>query len=577
MANIEYNEEYDKILRYWVKEYPRSYFKKIKAKSNQHILNYIEKCTPLLGDDYLISTKVYWVLNKLDDFPTCKICGNKIFKNIKVTEGYPSHCSAQCLSDDPEVFKHKQEAYQKKYGSGITNPFQAKEVISSINETNIKKYGVKRFTQTSKYKSDMIERRYVISQKKYETHVKNKSFSESKPEIIAFELLKKRYPDLIRHYKSKQYPFECDFYSSNHDLYIEYNGTWTHGGHFYDENNLDDKKVLKKWEELSKKSNNNYYTNAIYTWSILDVKKRKIANDNKLNYIVFWNLDEIYRHIIPNYDDIINVDELIVPFRRNTLLNEFKYYKNEDCSILNPYVSLKNEIIKFFQQDVFFKTEKNIWKTDIVKKHKLIENRVKFLKKDVSSLTHLDILNGFKRSGLFYGYSHFNPLWFKWFLNKFNVKICYDPTGGWGHRLLGALNIEKYIYNDLSMNTKLNVDRIIDFFKIKNVDTYCKDAKTFTPDDNFDAMFTCPPYFNVEKYECEEFDSIETFNKLIDSLFDVFYNKKSCKVFGIVIREDLLIGHDDYTEKIQLNKKIKESYLSNSKNKSDEWLFIFKK
>jgi thiamine kinase-like enzyme len=144
----------------------------------------------------------------------------------------------------------------------------------------------------------------------------------------------------------------------------------------------------------------------------------------------------------------------------------------------------------------------------------LIENRVKYLKKDVSSLTHLDILNGFKRSGLFYGYSHFNPLWFKWFLNKFNVKICYDPTGGWGHRLLGALNIEKYIYNDLSMNTKLNVDRIIDFFKIKNVDTYCKDAKTFTPDDNFDAMFTCPPYFNVEKYECEEINIV--WNRYID-------------------------------------------------------------
>ena len=41
-----------------------------------------------------------------------------------------------------------------------------------------------------------------------------------------------------------------------------------------------------------KSKHTKYYDNAIQTWTVRDVKKRECSQNNKLNYIVFWNLDE---------------------------------------------------------------------------------------------------------------------------------------------------------------------------------------------------------------------------------------------------------------------------------------------
>jgi hypothetical protein len=53
-------------------------------------------------------------------------------------------------------------------------------------------------------------------------------------------------------------------------------------------------------------------------------------------------------------------------------------------------------------------------------------------------------------------------------------------------------------------------------------------------------MFTCPPYYNIEEYECDSFESIEKYYEFIDSLFNIFYKCSNCNIFGLVIREDLL-------------------------------------
>ena len=277
----------------------------------------------------------------------------------------------------------------------------------------------------------------------------------------------------VRHYTSNLYPFTCDYYSPSNDLYIEFNGTWTHGGHHFNPDNPDDIKQLNEWREKSIQNTTKkaYYLNAIYTWTDLDVRKLEISKQNNLNYLVFWNLYDIYEHVIPDYSDILKADTLLIPYKRNTIDREFNFYKNAKCEVLDPYPPRKKEIIKYFQQDQLFKIEQNIWKNDRVKRAKLIENRVKYLNKPVSELTHSDILNGFKRSGIYYGYSHFNPLWFKWFIQKYNIKTCYDPTGGWGDRVLGGLDLDLYVYNDLSKHTKEHVDEIVKFFHIKNVVT----------------------------------------------------------------------------------------------------------
>lgn len=235
----------------------------------------------------------------------------------------------------------------------------------------------------------------------------------------------------------------------------------------------------------------------------------------------------------------------------------------------------KNKIIKYFQQDNFYAVEKEMWKDDNIKK-KIIENRCKYLFKKPEELTTYDILSGFKKSAMYYGYSGFNPLLAKWFYKRYNIKTSYDPCGGWGHRLLGSLDLSRYIYNDLSTSVYEVVREIAYNFDYPCGVYYNRDARGFIPEEDFEAMFTCPPYFNIEHYECGDFKDRKEFDEFIDSLFDVFYSKESCRVFGMVIHENLIGKHTNYDESFFL-KKNRAVHLMSGQSAVGEYLYVYKK
>lgn len=449
---------------------------------------------------------------------------------------------------------------------GCKNSMQADISKESYKQTCLEKYGVDNYFKTQEFK-DKLNWENILN-KRYKTQKKNNSFNISTDEDICYNILLKYFPDIIRQYKSDKYPYNCDFYIPELDLYIEYNGSWTHGGHPFNENNKDDILLLEKW----KNKNTDYYNNAIYTWTIRDINKRNIAKENNLNYIEFWNLPDVYKWLI----DInkINIPLLNINYNINLFNSELQYYNNSNG---NYNITYKNsDIIKYYQQDVFYKNEKELWNDNNIKV-KLIYNRTSYLNKSINELTVEDILSGFKISGIYYGYSSFNPLWFKKFIEDNNIKICYDPCGGWGHRLLGSQLLEKYIYNDLSIDTYNNVNKIIHDLNIQNTITYNNDATTFIPTENYDAIFTCPPYYNIEEYSCGKFNSIDDYNKLIDNIFNCFYDKESCKILGIVIREDLLANKfNNYNTKICLSRK-SSSHLNKGNKLYKEYLFIYNK
>lgn len=267
------------------------------------------------------------------------------------------------------------------------------------------------------------------------------------------------------------------------------------------------------------------------------------------------------------------LEELQIEWNADRAKAELKFYADAVCETLQTAVSKRNYLVKYFQQDVFYAVEKELWKSSPELREKLIANRMKYLGVDQSSLTVEKMLLGFKIAALHHGYSHFNPLWFKWFTLKYGVKVCYDPCGGWGHRMLGSNALDMYIYNDLSKPTKLNVDRMARELGLANVETHCEDARTFVPDKDFDAMFTCPPYFNLEKYPCGDFKDRSDYDGFVSSLFKVFESRQSCHVFGIVTREDLM-PRTDYCERFQLNAC--SSHLSRKK-RLNEYLYVFTK
>ena len=81
-------------------------------------------------------------------------------------------------------------------------------------------------------------------------------------------------------------------------LYIEYNGHWSHGKEIFDPNNPQHIAILNIWKQRSMKSNfkdikKQSYIDAINIWTIKDPLKVKTAKENKLNYKVFWNIEEV--------------------------------------------------------------------------------------------------------------------------------------------------------------------------------------------------------------------------------------------------------------------------------------------
>ena len=293
--------------------------------------------------DSLLET-LYRIYYKIEIKPKCKTCGKPlIFYNTskkqreKFIENkcFQTYCSISCEMQDKTIIEKHNKSCLEKYGSvnntkkqqqtcltkyGSNTVLKVDSVKEKIKETNIKKYGVEYPAQNSfikeKTKQTCLKRYGVNSTlnlekcrlnnntkeskyKEYLTKEKNNSFKKSEKEEICYKLLKEKYPDIIRQYRSEIYPFNCDFYIPNLNLYIEYQGSDLHGFHPFDETNKNDILRLNDLQERSKKLKEqdkrvkNRYDYSIYTWTDLDIRKRNIAKQNNLNWLEFFSIQEL--------------------------------------------------------------------------------------------------------------------------------------------------------------------------------------------------------------------------------------------------------------------------------------------
>ena len=132
--------------------------------------------------------------------------------------------------------------------------------------------------------------------KEYQSKKKNNSFTVSKPEEEIYKSLCSKFHNVIHQYRSELYPFNCDFYIPEIDLYIEYQGHWTHGNEPYIGTN-EQNEILEIWRNKSNELNfkgrtKNQYKRAIKIWTLEDPLKRKTVKENNLNWIEFFNMNE---------------------------------------------------------------------------------------------------------------------------------------------------------------------------------------------------------------------------------------------------------------------------------------------
>ena len=184
---------------------------------------------------------------------------------------------------------------------------ESEYVKEKLQQTNINKYGVKYGLQNEKIKLKSIQtclnkygvkcvgQSQTVKAKIIETKRKNHTFNTSKPEENGYKLLYNKFGfcNIKRQYKSKLYPFQCDFYIVSLDMYIEFNFHWTHGGHKFDPNDKDDVDKLNIWKEKSLTSK--FYKSALTVWTERDIKKFKYATENNLNYLAFYTWNEFLK------------------------------------------------------------------------------------------------------------------------------------------------------------------------------------------------------------------------------------------------------------------------------------------
>lgn len=189
---IQHNEKLEKELLSYIapedKIIPQRCLKKLIIKNGWY-----EYCRNLYPDisypedhPHFLREILYRIFNKIDDRPTCKICGEPIIFNA----GFANYCSRKCSNADPEVLaknktnvsktlkenykkrgaeinKKRQETLSKKYNVEISSgsPFAIKDIQNKAKATIQERYGVDNIFKLKNHKWSVQEEQFKKAEK----------------------------------------------------------------------------------------------------------------------------------------------------------------------------------------------------------------------------------------------------------------------------------------------------------------------------------------------------------------------------------------------------------------------------
>jgi len=274
--------------------------------------------------------------NNLIDFPRCKECG-KILK-WRNNGSYGQFCSAKCSNKNSEKLKKIEETSLKKYG--VKHPSQSEQSKKKLINTNLKKYGVRSTAQLDwvkeKAKQTCLKKFKHVSSEV--GNIKNLELYNNK------EFIKKNFLDENNYFKLKEFMnfFNCSqvaAHSTLKRLQIDFN-------HRTSYSNLE-KEIINFIKE-------------IYSGEIIE-NSRKIISPYELDiYIPEKNLaiefNGLYWH---SFNDIDSLNEF--KFRH---LNKTKLCEEKDINLLHIF---ENEWLDLTKQD--------IWKSIISYKLGIVKQR----------------------------------------------------------------------------------------------------------------------------------------------------------------------------------------------------------
>ena len=196
-------------------------------------------------------------------------------------------CSSKCVRN-----------YLKFYNIPIRQNSEAVKLERSKRSIDKKRARSRKFINTWSSKSK--EEKQTINKKKANsntlesihkarnTKFNNKTYIKSKSENMFYNKLLLYFDesDIERNYcLDERYPYSCDFYIKSRDLFIEYQGHWTHGYEPYNENNACHQEYLQlmKSKGIDMK-----------TWTVRDVNKLNTAIRNNIKLILIYPRNNSY-------------------------------------------------------------------------------------------------------------------------------------------------------------------------------------------------------------------------------------------------------------------------------------------
>ena len=350
---------------------------------------------------------------------------------------------------------------------------------------------------------------------------------------------------LFGRYKKVEKINKEELYIRDLDLYIDLRLDYKHNFNAFNSKNKFHQNCLN---ELIEKNE----VDMIRQWCVVDPKKRSSMVGKRYLEIFHYN----------NTEDLENQISRVFVLKRGYKDSELKEELNFILKNNGNYGAspVFNKIVTHFNPHIF-KNENEFYANPISRRQH-IEN-CRFLQyKEEHELSTEDILINFRFNKYVTFYSYFAIPWAKKFLNDYKPQRILDIFGGWGHRYLAFLNVP-YIYNDLWKETHDGVKKIHEFCK-QNISLpykkfYNKDAGKFefNKAEQYDTIFSCPPYFNFEIYDKNSFhDYVEFLTLWENSVKNSIH--KDLRIFSFIIKSNYGLDLVNICKKygLELHKEI---------------------
>jgi len=341
-----------------------------------------------------------------------------------------------------------------------------------------------------------------------------------------------------------------------------------------------------------------------------------IENDN-VEMIKRWCVDDVrirtkcselfqidnHRRVLEVYDSKNILEQirrattgLVYEYSVDEQRKEFESFKRQKTPGFEKNV-LSNKLV-LSNQPHFYRAENEKYLTDFLWRRKLIDNCKAFLYKEEHELNDKEMLRQVKIAGLHDGFSQHNPIWMKSLIDKYQLKSVGDPTAGWGHRLIAAACSDVfYVGNDIDQDTINGNHKIASIVDYKNYVLHIRDCSEFSPDEDFESVITCIPYWTTEMYfgpetSTSKYTSYEDWlniwwRKTIQNwfkpsvrIFAVMINnqfkediKSICLQEGLKLIEEIPIGKKSNLNHFQRTAQAKDS----SSSKKGEQYLVFRR